>query len=183
MTKQEFENKINWDTYGIGYINMYLPLFDMEIVFELFSADSKNPSITDKMYATVEDVLNMQPNSIEQIKDLLWEECDFSFTVGDYGCEPEDGETVKEAHFREFELFTKQDAYSKSNVQSVQISDESDKLEGRYAEIKVDSASDNLISIIVKNGKIIDYDDGTCLDWFEKDEQYAHNCRIKVMNE
>ena len=45
-----------------------------------------------------------------------------------------------------------------------------------------DRQVDNLISIIVKNGKIIYYDDdGTYLGWFENDEQYAHNKRSKIL--
>ncbi|WP_108868551.1 hypothetical protein [Aquimarina aquimarini] len=183
MNKQEIENKINWDEYGIGYVNIYVTIFDKEIEFELFSQDDKNPSISDTMFTTIEDVLNLPTLSIEKIKDLLWEECNFSFTVADYGCEPKDGETIKEAHFREFELNDKQDALAKSNVKGIQIHYESDKLDGRYAEIKVETATDNLISIIIKNGKIIDYDDdGTHVGMFEKDEKNAHNNRIKVLN-
>lgn len=184
MTKQELERKINWDEYGIGSINIDFPLFNKEVVFELFSNDDdENPSVTDKMFLTLKDVLNLPSSSIEQIKNLLWEECNFSFTVSDYGCEAKDGETLKEAHFREFEINDKQDAFVKSKLKGVQINFESDKLKGRYAEISIDSATDNLISIIVKNGRIIDYDDdGTCLDWFDDDEQYAHNCRVRVLN-
>lgn len=66
----------------------------------------------------------------------------------------------------------------------MEIKAENDELVGRYAEIKTETANDNYISIIVKDGNIIDYDDdGTYLGSFEKDEQYAHHLRLKVLNE
>lgn len=184
MKKQELEKSINWHEYGIGYINIQVPIFDREIQFELFSENNEHPNVSDKIYSTIEDVLNLPSDSVEKIKTLLWEECNFSFTVSDYGCEPIDEETVKQAHFREFELNNEQDAFDKCVIKGVQIHYESDKLEARYAEIKIDTATDNLISLIVKNGKIIDYDDdGTFLGWFEKDEEHAHNKRMKVMDD
>ncbi|MBS8121999.1 hypothetical protein, partial [Candidatus Vampirococcus lugosii] len=39
----------------------------------------------------------------------------------------------------------------------IHICEENDILNGCYSEIKIDSISDNLISIIIKNGKIIDF--------------------------
>lgn len=185
MNKQELIAKINWDEYGIGHVKSHIPIFEKEIEFELFSKDDTNPSISDKMLSTVEDVFNLpDDDSIEKIKNLLWEEAHFSFTVADYGCEPKEGETSKEAHFREFELNNKQDVFEKSCIKAVQIQYESDAFEGRYAEIKVESATDNLISIIVKNGKVIDYDDdGTYLGAFENDERHAHTNRKKIVSE
>ncbi|MEL6638556.1 MAG: hypothetical protein AAFW73_22935 [Bacteroidota bacterium] len=39
-----------------------------------------------------------------------------------------------------------------------------------------------MISIIIKNGKVIDYDeDGTYLGWFEADERHAHHGRLKTL--
>jgi hypothetical protein len=184
MNNQDIYKNIKWDEYGIGYVSILVPLFEKEIEFELFSEDDKNPSITSKMLETIEDVVKLPPDCVEKVKELLWEECNFSFTVADYGCEPKDGETCKDAHFREFELYDAQDSFTKSKIKRVQIHYESDTLEGRFAEIKIETATANLISIIVKNGKIIDYDnDGTYLGWFDANEQKAHNDRMKVLNE
>lgn len=183
MNKKEFSAKINWDEYGIGHVKAHVPIFEKELEFELFSDHAKKPDISTKMFATVEDVLNLPDGALEKIKDLLWEEAQFSFTVADYGCIPQEGETVKNAHFREFGLHTKQDTFEKSYIKAVQIQYESDVLDARYAELKVESATDNLISIIVKNGTIIDFDDdGAYLGAFEKNNQYAHTQRKKVLN-
>jgi hypothetical protein len=182
MTKQEFEKRIKWE-YEIGCVLIKVPLFDKDIMLELFSGDSKEPVISNKMFETANDVLNLPLESIDKIKDLLWEECNFSFAVTDYGFEPTEGETSMEASFREFELYNKGDTYEKCEIRTVQIHFENDELQARYAEIKIETATGNLISIIVKNGKVIDYDDdGTYLKWFETDEQHAHNKRKKVLD-
>lgn len=182
MTKQTFENKVNWDEYGIGYTNVYVPIFGIGLAFEFFPEDGKEPKVSDKMFEAVQDVLNLPDDSLEKIKELLWEECHFSFAVSDYGCEAESGETVAEAHFRQFELHSKEDAYKRSKMERIQIHFENDALQGQYAEIKCETATDNLISVIFKNGQVIGYDDGTYLGWFETDEQYARHKRTKTLN-
>lgn len=184
MNKQDIEKNIIWNEYGVGYVDVLLPIFGKEIQFELFSEDDKNPTISAKMFATIEDVLNLPIDSIERIKELLWEECNFSFAVSDYGCEVREGETIKDAHFREFEINDLQDSYDKSKVEGVQITYESDELNGRYAVLLIEAVTDELLNVIIKNGKIIDYDhDGTYLGWFETDEQKRHKDRMKTLNE
>jgi hypothetical protein len=60
----------------------------------------------------------------------------------------------------------------------------SDNFKNRYAEIKIDTCSNNCISLIVKNGHIIDFgDDGVFLGWFEEDELYLHKKRQQLMAE
>lgn len=181
MTKEEIVSKIVWDSYDVGKIPLFVPVFGMEINFQLFT---QNKSISDKMFTTLQEVCNLPESSVEQIKDLLWEEADFSFTVSDYGCEPLHNETLKQAHFREFGLTDKEVTYHKCTVDCIQISDETENYSDRFAEIKIDTATDNFISIIVKNGNIIDYDDdGTHLGWFVETENYAHLKRQKLLKE
>lgn len=180
MNKQELESKIVWDEYSIGRLPIYLPFLEQEIVFELFT---DNKSISERMVSTIQEVVNLPSSSVEKIKDLLWEEADFSFTVVDYGCEPQESETLKQAHFREFKLNSKEDTYTRASILSVQIEEENEEYADNFAEIKIDTATDNLISIIVKNGKIIDYDDdGTFLGWYLEDERWAHHARQKLLN-
>jgi hypothetical protein len=182
MTKKEILSKTTWDYYEIGTCPIYLPLFEKEIPIVFFQDHAPEPSITDKMLACVNDLIALERSEIETIKEMLWEECIFSFTVADYGFEPEDGETHLEAHLKGFEISNKEDAYAKSVVKQIQINQQNDKFMGRYAEIKINSASDNLISIIIKNGKIIDFDDdGTYVGFFEKDDQYAKKNRTATL--
>ncbi len=183
MTKEEILEKTTWDYYiAMGTCPVYVPLFEKEIPFIFFQDSNLTPSITEKMFECVKDILALEKLELETIKEMLWEECYFAFSVTDYGCEPIAGETDLEANFREFGISNKEDAYSKSEIIEIQIAQEYDTYSGRYAEIKINSASDNLISIIVKNGKIIDFDDdGTNLGSFEEDEQYAKKAREKTL--
>ena len=70
----------------------------------------------------------------------------------------------------------------KVKLKRYNIAQENDEFNGNYAEIKINSASDNLVSVIVKNGKIIDFDDdGTYLGFFDEDEQHAKKAREKIL--
>lgn len=184
MTKEEILSRTTWDYYEMGNCPIYVSLFDKEIPFIFFQEHKPKPSITDKMTECVNDLLLLNKSELGTIKEMLWEECHFAFTVADYGYEPKEGETHLEAHLNGFGIFNKEDAYSKSEIKEIHIAQENDQLDGRYAEIKINSASDNLISIIVKNGNIIDFDDdGTYLGSFEKDEQHAKKVREKTLKE
>lgn len=182
MTKQDLEKIITWDENGIGRCKIFVPFLQKEIEFEVFSGIYENPKISDFMLQTIEDVLALSENSIEIIKNLLWEDCNFSFAITDYGNQPQKGETYKQVNFKEFQIHSKQDAFDKSILKTIQIPEKNNDYKTRYAQIMIDSASNNYICIIIKKGKIIDYDDdGTYLGWFETDEKYAHREREKVL--
>jgi len=179
MNKSEITDQIEWDANDLGNLSLFVPLFGMEVPFVLFTQYGTTPELTDKMMATINDVLALEPGNLSRVKELLWEECNFSFQVADYGVEMEPGETSLQAHFREFGISNPDNAYEKSSIKEIHISDE---FEERYAQIKVDTGANNYISIIVKNGRIIDFDDdGTHLGWFDRDEQHAHKKRQKVI--
>ena len=184
MTKEAILKSTTWDDYGMGTCPIFIDLFGEVIPFIFLQSCEPKPNISDKMVESVNEILSLTKSDRETIKDMLWEECLFSFQVADYGFEPEEGETHLDAHLREFEISNKEDAYSKSVVQEIQISQENDGLTGRYLEIIIDSASDNLINIIVKNGKIIDFDYNGCnLKTFETDEQHAKKNRQKTLQQ
>jgi hypothetical protein len=179
MMKSEINEMVEWDDYNCGYLRLFVPLFSKELPFVLFWNLPTTPVVSDKMVAIINEVLALQPENLDRVRELLWEECNFAFQVADYGVDAEADETPLQAHLREFGISSPNDAYDRSDIQSIQISDE---FGGRYAEIKVDTGSSNLISIIVKNGQIIDFDDdGTYLGWFDEDELYAHKNRQKVL--
>ncbi|MDJ1482709.1 hypothetical protein QNI16_19570 [Cytophagaceae bacterium YF14B1] len=184
MNKEEILQQITWDSYGIGKITLFVPLFGQSLPFVFFVENADSPTLTDKMVACVEDILALKPEDILRVKELLWEECLFAFQVADYGVDILDGETVLQAHLREFEVANAEDAYQKSEVEEIHISHENEVFKGQYAEIKINTASDNYISVIVKNGQIIDFDDdGTYLGWFDQDEQDAHKKRKKTLGD
>ena len=183
VTKDELTNLVSWNDIGVGTCYLYMKLFEREVLFTFFSSDILCPEISENMFETVMDAISIENDSLSLVKDLLWEECIFAFQVADYGCVPEEGETHLQAHLREFELADKEDAYRGSELMGVRIHQVYDDLVGRYAEIDINSASNNLISVIIKNGEIIDFDDnGTYVAQFEDESTFARVKRSQVLN-
>jgi len=177
MTKAELAAITVWDDNGLGNLSLFIPLFDESINVVLFP--DQNPEVTDKMTAIVNDLFQLKQDQLGRVKELLWEECLFAFHVADYGVEPMEGESHVEAHLREFEIGNAEDAFSKSSIKEIHVADE---FKNKYAEIKVETGSNNYISLIVKNGRIIDFgDDGVYLGWFEEDELYLHKKRQQTL--
>ena len=182
MTKEEILSKTNWDGNEMAVCPIFVNLFDRIVPFNILQEYKAKPSITDKTTACVNDILRLDKSGLETIKDMLWEECRFAFQVSDYGFEPEAGETHLQAQLKGFGISSREDTYSKCNIKEIYIYQDDDEFESRYSVISADTASDNLIDVIVKNGKIIDFDyNGTYLGWFEEDEQHAKNARAKVL--
>jgi len=183
MTKEEIENNTVWNEYEQGKCLLHVAMFEKEIPFIFFKNFKPESSISDKMVQSINHILTLDKSKIAIIKELLYEECLFSFQVADYGCEPKEGETDLEAHLREFEIHSKEDAYEKSTIKQINIQQDYDALNGNYSEIKMMAPTDELVSIIIKNGEIIDFDyDGCTLSVFDDDEQAAKKNREKVLN-
>jgi len=179
MTKSELDELVRWDDLNLGRLTLFVPLLSRELAFVLFGGAENCSEVTDKMTATMHDVLALTPEDLGRVKELLWEECNFAFEVADYGVESDEGESSLEAHLRAFGLSGPDDAFDHSEFREIQISD---GFAGRYAVIKVNTGSENYISIIVKNGRIVDFDDdGTHLGWFDDDEQHAHRRRKRLL--
>ena len=179
MTRSEIAGQTVWDDIGLGKLSLFVPLFGKELPFVLFPSDGSAPEVTEKMAATVGDVLALPPGEIERVQSLLWEECNFAFQVTWYGVDVLPGETPLQAHLREFGLPDAEAAFRKCELREIQIFD---GFAARYAQVKVRTASESSISLIVRNGRIVDFDDdGTHLGAFDKDEQHAHKKRQKVL--
>ena len=182
MTISEIEQKIIWDDNGIGRFTLWIPALQREVRTELFSENYNHPKVTERMAATVQDVLNLPDTAVEKIRQLLWEDCLFSFATTDYGYIRKPDEPDEEALLNTFGIQSRDDIYSPSMIDCIQIPADEGEFTSRFALIIIDSVTDHLLCIIIKNGKIIDYDEaGTFLGWFEKDEQYAHHAREKCL--
>lgn len=95
-----------------------------------------------------------------------------------------ENESSLQAHLRIFELSDQDAAYQHSTIKAIHISAIEEPLEGRYAMIQMDSSSGNYISIIIKNGNVIDFDDdGTCLSSFEQVDNYAQQMRQATLKQ
>lgn len=179
MTKSELDTLIRWDDLNLGRLTLFVPLLSREVAFVLFAEAEDRSEVTDKMTATINDVLALPPEDLGRVKELLWEECNFAFQVADYGVESEEGESSLEAHLRTFGISGPDDALAHSDFREIHIRE---GFAGRYAVIKVITGSENYVGIIVKNGRIVDLDDdGTHLGWFDADEQHAQHKRKKLL--
>ena len=179
MGLDEIAGQTKWDETELGHLALFVPMLGAHLPFVLFLAPGAEAKVTDKMAAIINETLDLGAADLQRVKELLWEEANFAFWVADYGVEAQPGETALQAHLREFGIRNAEDAFEKSSVREVHIIDE---FNGRYAELKVNTGSENYISIIVKDGRIIDFDDdGTHLGWFDEDERYAHKKRQVVL--
>ena len=179
MNVSDVEKTIVWDANGLGELTLFVPWLGEQVPFVLFPHEGADPVVTEKMAATITDVIGLPPDSLRQVKDMLWDEANFSFQVADYGVEIEEGETPLQAHLRAFEIADAEDAYGKSSISAIHIRDE---FEARFAELKVRTGTETFISIVIKNGAIVDWDaDGTYLGWFEEDERAAAKKRANVL--
>ncbi|QWP74988.1 hypothetical protein J5226_15180 [Lysobacter sp. K5869] len=172
--------RIEWTDYdGLGRLTLPMPMLGERHEFVLFPADGAPSQATERMGRTIADVLALGAADLAAIETLLWEECLFSFQVADYGVDALPGESSLDAHLREFGVSGPADALAKARLREIQVDD---GFAARFARLQYLTVADNLVSVIVKDGRVIDYDDdGTYLRWFEQDERYAHRRRQKVL--
>lgn len=176
----DWAERIEWADYdGLGRLTLPVPMLGERHEFVLFPADGAESQATGRMALTVADVLALGAADLAMIEALLWEECRFSFQVADYGVDALPGESSLDAHLREFGVAGSADALAKARLREIHIDD---GFAARFARLQYHTVAENLVSVIVKDGRVVDYDeDGTYLRWFEQDERYAHKRRQKVL--
>jgi len=176
---QRLTGLARWDDNGLGQFEWFVPMLGERCEFMLFPADGAPPQATERMARTVADVLALGAADLAAIEALLWEECCFSFQVADYGVDALPGESPLDAHLREFGVAGRADALAKARLCEIHVDD---GFAARFARLQYQTVAENLVSVIVKDGRVVDYDDdGTYLRWFEQDERYAHKRRQKVL--
>lgn len=179
MRLQELAALAEWEDDGLGRLYLSVPLFGEPVEFVLFPADGAADAATGRMARTVAEVLALGPADLERIQALLWEECDFSFRVADYGIDALPGESSLDAHLRAFGVAGPADALARARLREIHIDD---GYGARFARLQYQTVAENLVSVIVKDGRVIDYDDdGTYLGWFEQDERHAQARRARTL--
>lgn len=99
-----------------------LNIFEVYVYSEIFSKTVKTYTIyDDKSIASnhltlLNEFLSLGESLLPTIKEKLWEHCEFLFYMADYGAEFE-GQT----NYEFFNIFTLEDAYTESNLESVVI--------------------------------------------------------------
>jgi hypothetical protein len=177
MQLQRLAELTRWD--GLGHLDLVVPMFGESVEFVLFPASGAADVATEGMAHTIADVLALKKSDLATIEALLWEECLFSFQVADYGVDARPGESSLDAHLREFAVAGSADALGKARLLEIHIDG---GYAARFARLQYQTVTENLVSVIVKDGRIVDYDDdGTYLGWFEKDDRHAHRRRLDVV--
>ena len=103
------------------------------------------------MVQSINDILALDESELEIIKGMLHEAYLFA------------SNTTGESNI------SKEEVYKKSKVKEIHIDQDNDRFDGVYSEVIMNSASNHLINIIVKDGKVICRDDGTYFDSLEED--------------
>lgn len=180
MHQDELATLIRWCDEGCGHFELLLPMVGQTVAFTAIPADRSAPAVTERMAQTLRETLALGHDDLLKIEALLWEECRFAFETGDYGIDVRPEETRVDAHLRAFELAGPRDALRKAQLLQVYIHDDS---VSRFVCLETDTVSGNRICVIIKNGRIVDFDDSaTLLNWFENEERYAHKRRQVILS-
>lgn len=122
IIKDKFANIDELIKYGDWDDESTLNIFEVYVYSNLFSKTLKTYTIyDDKSIASnhltlLNDFLSLDETLLTTIKEKLWEHCEFLFYIADYGAEFE-GQT----NYEFFDIFSLEDAYTESNLESVVI--------------------------------------------------------------
>ena len=151
MTRKEILLNTTWDEFEMGTCRLFVNVFNQYIPVIFFQDHKPSPDISNKMIQSINDILALDENELEVIKGMLHKAYLFA------------SNTTAESNT------SKEEVYKKSKVKEIHIDQDNDRFNSVYSEIIMSSGSNNLISVIVKNSKIICLDDGTYFDLLEED--------------
>jgi hypothetical protein len=129
MTKKELSINTKWDEFEMGTCRVFIEVLNKYIPFVFFQDHKPNPTISNKMLQSVNDILDMSIDEFDRLEEVLGKE-----------------------------------VYDQSKIKEIHIDQENDNFEGVYSEVIMDSASNSLISVIVKDGMFMCINEGTYFD-------------------
>lgn len=141
MTKKEVSINTTWDEFEMGTCRVFVEELNQYIPILFFQDHKPKPSISVKMLQSINDILSMNKNEFDRLKEILGVEI-----------------------------------YQKSKIQEIHIDQENDKFEGVYSEVIINSGSNSLISIIVKDSKFTCINDGTYFNTLAINKQKNEVC-------
>ncbi len=155
MTKKEIILNTIWDEFEMGTCRLFVDVLDQYIPVVFFQDHKPSPDISDKMIRSINDILALDKNELDTLKEILYTSYLSVLTDGDNGDESS--------------MLNREELYLNNKVKEIHIDQDNDRFNGVYSEIIMSSVSNNLINIIVKDAKIICLDDGTYFDLLEED--------------
>lgn len=151
MTRKEIMLNTTWDEFEMGTCRLFVNFFDQYIPFIFFQEHKPTPDISAKMIRSINEVLALEEDQLDTLKDRLHEAYLSTYVIEDNAIAG----------------LNKEEVYLKSKVKEIHIDQENDKLNGVYSEIIMHTASVTLMSIVVKDGKIMYHNDDAYLDALE----------------
>lgn len=160
MTEKELQKKCIWESNGFGTVKIYSELLENDLNIRLLPEFSRQ--INQGMMIALNQFLNLKKTELDNIKQLLWNDCKTTFQETSYGFENDyellEEETIVESNHRSFNIYNKEDAFKASKIKTLNIPDSKEmELENNYAVLEFDVAwqSEYGCSIIIKNGALI----------------------------
>lgn len=129
-------------------------------------ATTKPPAISDRSIAIVSDTFNLDENALHLIKQHLWESCmaccEYFSCIG----EVKPGQTETEANHERYGVFNPDDAFARSHLMDIYISEDDEELKGNYGHLNFDNEWNTHVDVVVmKNGKNVGRGDTRTLSW------------------
>lgn len=167
LTKEEILAQCEWKDDGYtAVLELRSPVLG---TVPVHIATTNPPAISDRSVAIVNDTLNLDGNAVDLIKRHLWESCKECCEYFMCDVELKPGQTETEANHEKYGVFNPDDAFAKSHLTEVYVSEGDEELKGNYGNITFDNEWNSHSDVVVmKNGKIVGRgDSGVYLGVFE----------------
>jgi hypothetical protein len=168
MTKDDILNISVWRNSDELEFKCFVPVFEKSVSVQILTKDKE--CISDSSVQIVNNLLGLSAQHLEIIKNYLWEDCKLNCDVSDYGFDVPEGKTEQEVNHEEFGVFNGEDAYEKSDLQYLLISEaDRDVYTNNYGLLTFDNQwNGHLTEVVMKNGDIVGYgDSGSYLGEYE----------------
>jgi hypothetical protein len=168
MTKDDILNIAIWQSSYELELKCFVPVFEKSVTVQILTKDPDR--ISESSVQIVNDLLGLSEQHLETIENYLWEDCKINCEVSDYGFDVPEGKTLQEANHEEFGVFNGEDAYEKSNLEYLIISEnDRDIYTNNYGLLTFDNQwNGHLTEVVMKNGNIVGSgDSGSYLGKYE----------------
>ncbi len=168
MTKDDILNIAVWRNSDELEFKCFVPVFEKSVNVQILTKDKE--CISDSSVQIVNNLLGLSAQQLETIKNYLWEDCKLNCEISDYGFDVPEGKTEQEVNHKEFGVFNGEDAYEKSDLQYLLISEaDRDVYTNHYGLLTFDNEwNSHLTEVVMKNGDIVGYgDSGSYLGKYE----------------
>jgi hypothetical protein len=71
MTKKELSINIKWDEFEMGTCRVFVPVLNQYIPLVFFQDHKPKPTVSNKMLASVNDILGMEEDEFSRLEDIL----------------------------------------------------------------------------------------------------------------